>query len=176
VSASHKSAAVTDRRSIANVILGYAPKSSHSNSYSAFLGDLCAFAVKKSSIPNFASVQHMLQNLSRHRTAAIDLVPNGSRHSNSSGEGYIRRALIEADLVETAPRECVPLIPEGSPQVASGAKDNMIALPGQLFSNTQILACIWLLTKNKSVCSRAVPSREGQLMERYKSIARNKKT
>jgi type I restriction enzyme M protein len=46
--------------------------------------------------------------------------------SNSSGEGDIRRAMIEADLVEC-----------------------MVALPGQLFTNTQIPACIWFLTKNK---------------------------
>jgi len=47
--------------------------------------------------------------------------------SNSSGEGDIRRALIEADLVEC-----------------------MVALPGQLFTNTPIPACIWFLTKNKA--------------------------
>jgi hypothetical protein len=99
VSASHKSAAVTDRRSIAKGILGHAPKSSHSNPSSAFLGDLRAFAVKKSSIPNFDWVQHMLQNLSRHSAAATDFAPNGSMalllangsmSSNSSGEGDIR--------------------------------------------------------------------------------------
>ena len=46
--------------------------------------------------------------------------------SASGGEGEIRRALIEADLVEC-----------------------MVALPGQLFTNTQIPACIWFLTKSK---------------------------
>ena len=46
--------------------------------------------------------------------------------SGSGGEGQIRQALIEADLVEC-----------------------MVALPGQLFTNTQIPACIWFLTKNK---------------------------
>ena len=54
------------------------------------------------------------------------LLANGSMSSQSSGEGDIRRALIEADLVEA-----------------------MIALPGQLFTNTQIPACIWLLHKAK---------------------------
>jgi type I restriction enzyme M protein len=46
--------------------------------------------------------------------------------SNQSGEGDIRRALIEADLV-----------------------DCMIALPGQLFYSTQIPVCLWFLAKNK---------------------------
>ncbi len=46
--------------------------------------------------------------------------------SNQSGEGEIRKAIIEADLV-----------------------DCMIALPGQLFYGTQIPACLWFLTRNK---------------------------
>jgi type I restriction enzyme M protein len=56
------------------------------------------------------------------------LLANGSMSSNTNNEGEIRRALIEADLVEC-----------------------MVALPGQLFTNTQIPACIWLLTKSKSL-------------------------
>jgi type I restriction enzyme M protein len=47
--------------------------------------------------------------------------------SNQSGEGDIRRALIEADLV-----------------------DCMVALPGQLFYSTQIPGCLWFLAKNKN--------------------------
>ena len=47
--------------------------------------------------------------------------------SNQSGEGDIRRALIEADLV-----------------------DCMVALPGQLFYSTQIPVCLWFLTKSKA--------------------------
>ena len=54
------------------------------------------------------------------------LLANGSMSSNTGGEGEIRKALLEADLVEC-----------------------MVALPGQLFTNTQIPACIWFLTKNK---------------------------
>src|ERR1035437_2068054 len=54
------------------------------------------------------------------------LLANGSMSSGQSGEGEIRRAIVEADLVE-----CI------------------VALPGQLFTNTQIPACIWFLTKNK---------------------------
>jgi type I restriction enzyme M protein len=46
--------------------------------------------------------------------------------SNTNNEGEIRKALIEADRVEC-----------------------MVALPGQLFTNTQIPACIWFLTRNK---------------------------
>jgi type I restriction enzyme M protein len=55
------------------------------------------------------------------------LLANGSMSSNTNNEGEIRKALVQADLVEC-----------------------MVALPGQLFTNTQIPACIWFLTKNKS--------------------------
>jgi hypothetical protein len=54
------------------------------------------------------------------------VLANGSMSSNQSGEGDIRRALIEADLV-----------------------DCMVALPGQLFYSTQIPVCLWFLTKSK---------------------------
>ncbi|MBK1834820.1 type I restriction-modification system subunit M [Roseibacillus ishigakijimensis] len=75
---------------------------------------------------NFAWVQHMLHHLAPNGSMAL-LLANGSMSSNTGGEGDIRRALLEADLVEC-----------------------MVALPGQLFTNTQIPACIWFLTKNKS--------------------------
>ncbi len=109
----------------------------HSNSSFAFLGDLCAFAVNSSLPANFAWVQHMLQNSSGHSVATTDLAPNGSMvlllangsmSSNSSGEGDIRRALIEANLVEC-----------------------MVGLPGPLFTNNTIPAHICFLTKNKNV-------------------------
>jgi type I restriction enzyme M protein len=74
---------------------------------------------------NFAWVQHMLHHLAPNGSMAL-LLANGSMSSNTSREGEIRQALLEADLVEC-----------------------MVALPGQLFTNTQIPACIWFLTKNK---------------------------
>jgi len=74
---------------------------------------------------NFAWVQHMLYHLAPTGSMAL-LLSNGSMSSNQSGEGEIRQKLIEADLVEC-----------------------MLALPGQLFTNTTIPACVWFLTKNK---------------------------
>lgn len=74
---------------------------------------------------NFGWIQHMLYHLNDNGTMAL-LLANGSMVSNTNNEGEIRKALIEADLVEC-----------------------MVALPGQLFTNTQIPACIWILTKNK---------------------------
>jgi type I restriction enzyme M protein len=67
----------------------------------------------------------MLYHLSPTGSMAL-LLANGSMSSNTNGEGDIRKALVEADLVE-----CI------------------VALPGQLFTNTQIPACIWFLTKSK---------------------------
>jgi type I restriction enzyme M protein len=55
------------------------------------------------------------------------VLANGSMSSNQSGEGEIRRAMIEVDLV-----------------------DCMVALPGQLFYSTQIPVCLWFLTKDKT--------------------------
>ncbi len=75
---------------------------------------------------NFGWIQHMLHHLNDQGSMAL-LLANGSMSSNTNNEGGIRKALIEADLVEC-----------------------MVALPGQLFTNTQIPACIWFLTKDKA--------------------------
>jgi len=74
---------------------------------------------------NFAWVLHFVHHLAPTGTAGFVLA-NGSMSSNQSGEGDIRKALIEADLV-----------------------DCMVALPGQLFYSTQIPVCLWFLTKSK---------------------------
>lgn len=76
---------------------------------------------------NFAWLQHMLHHLAPDGSQAL-LLANGSMSSTTNNEGEIRKALIENDLVEC-----------------------MVALPGQLFTNTQIPACIWFLTKNKGM-------------------------
>ena len=74
---------------------------------------------------NFAWVQHFLFHLAPKGTAGFVLA-NGSMSSNQSGEGQIRRNIIEAGLV-----------------------DCIIALPGQLFRSTQIPACLWFLSKSR---------------------------
>lgn len=83
---------------------------------------------------NYGWIQHMLHHLNDNGSMGL-LLANGSMSSNTNNEGEIRKALIEADLVEC-----------------------MVALPGQLFTNTQIPACIWFLTKNKSGEASAIPS------------------
>ena len=83
------------------------------------------FGVPPKGNANFAWVQHFIHHLAPAGTAGFVLA-NGSMSSNQSGEGDIRRALIEADLV-----------------------DCMVALPGQLFYSTQIPVCLWFLTKSK---------------------------
>lgn len=74
---------------------------------------------------NFAWVQHFIHHLSPKGTAGFVLA-NGSMSSQQSGEGEIRKAIVEDDLV-----------------------DCMIALPGQLFYGTQIPACLWFVTRSK---------------------------
>jgi type I restriction enzyme M protein len=83
------------------------------------------FGVPPKGNANFAWVQHFIHHLAPQGMAGFVLA-NGSMSSNQSGEGDIRRALIEADLV-----------------------DCMVALPGQLFYSTQIPVCLWFLVKNK---------------------------
>ena len=74
---------------------------------------------------NFAWVQHFLHHLA-HRGTAGFVLANGSMSSNQSGEGEIRKNIIEAGLV-----------------------DCIIALPGQLFRSTQIPACLWFLSRGQ---------------------------
>ncbi len=74
---------------------------------------------------NYAWLQHMLYHLKPGGRAGIVLA-NGSMSSSQSGEGEIRARMVEADVVEC-----------------------MVALPGQLFFNTQIPACLWFLAKSK---------------------------
>jgi type I restriction enzyme M protein len=74
---------------------------------------------------NYAWVQHFIYHLAPTGLAGFVLA-NGSMSSNQSGEGEIRKAIVEADLV-----------------------DCMVALPGQLFYSTQIPVCLWFLARNK---------------------------
>src|SRR5438067_5946915 len=74
---------------------------------------------------NFAWVQHFIHHLAPTGLARVVLA-NGSMSSNQSGEGEIRKAIVEAALV-----------------------DCMVALSGQLFYATQIAVCLWFLARNK---------------------------
>ncbi len=75
---------------------------------------------------NYAWLQHFTYKLSPTGTAGIVLA-NGSMNSNTSGEGEIRKNMIEAGLV-----------------------DCMVALPAQLFYNTMIPACLWFLARDRT--------------------------
>ncbi|MGE5554277.1 MAG: type I restriction-modification system subunit M [Betaproteobacteria bacterium] len=87
---------------------------------------------------NFAWVQHMIHHLAPTGVAGFVLA-NGSMSSNQSGEGEIRKAIIEADLV-----------------------DCMVALPDKLFYSTQIPACLWFLARDKK--NHRFRDRRGQVL------------
>jgi type I restriction enzyme M protein len=87
---------------------------------------------------NFAWVQHIVHHLAPGGVAGFVLA-NGSMSSNQSGEGEIRKQLIEADLV-----------------------DCMVALPGQLFYSTQIPVCLWFLARERG--SGRFRDRRGQVL------------
>ena len=74
---------------------------------------------------NYGWLQHIIHHLKPAGTAGVVLA-NGSMSSSQSGEGEIRKALVEGDVV-----------------------DCMIALPGQLFYSTQIPVCLWFLARDK---------------------------
>ena len=75
---------------------------------------------------NYAWIQHMIHHLSPGGTAGFVLA-NGSMSSQSSGEGEIRKKLLEADLV-----------------------DAIVTLPSQLFFNTGIPACLWFVSRDRT--------------------------
>ncbi len=75
---------------------------------------------------NFAWIQHIIHHMAASGMAGF-VSANGAMSSNQSGEGDIRKAIIEADLV-----------------------DCMVALPGQLFYSTQIPVCLWFISRDKS--------------------------
>lgn len=93
---------------------------------------------------NFAWIQHMLHHLAPTGTMAT-ILANGSLSSQQSGEGDIRKNLIEADLVE-----CI------------------VALPEKLFFTTGIPVCLWFLTKDKSAkkvkSERSQRDRKGEIL------------
>jgi type I restriction enzyme M protein len=83
------------------------------------------FGVPPKGNANFAWVQHFIHHLAPSGYAGFVLA-NGSMSSNQSGEGGIRQAIVEADLV-----------------------DCMVAMPGQLFYSTQIPVCLWFVARSK---------------------------
>ncbi|HEU5048405.1 MAG TPA: class I SAM-dependent DNA methyltransferase [Rickettsiales bacterium] len=86
---------------------------------------------------NYAWLSHILYHLKPSGLAGVVLA-NGSMSSSQNNEGAIRKEMIEKDVV-----------------------DCMIALPPQLFFNTQIPACLWFLTKDKKANGR---DRRGEIL------------
>lgn len=83
------------------------------------------FGIPPTGNANFGWVQHFIHHLAPTGLAGFVLA-NGSMSSNQSGEGEIRKKIIEADLV-----------------------DCMVALPGQLFYSTTIPVCLWFIARDK---------------------------
>jgi len=97
------------------------------------------FGIPPAGNANYGWLQHIYHHLAPRGTAGVVLA-NGSMSSSHSGEGTIRKAMIEADAV-----------------------DCMIALPGQLFYSTQIPACLWFLARNKNP-GNGHRNRSGQIL------------
>jgi type I restriction enzyme M protein len=89
-----------------------------------------AFGAPPAGNANYAWLQHILWHLKPTGQAGVVLA-NGSMSSSQNNEGEIRRRMVEGDVVEC-----------------------MVALPPQLFLNTQIPACLWFLTRDKTAHGR----------------------
>ncbi|KQC02020.1 class I SAM-dependent DNA methyltransferase [Pedobacter sp. Hv1] len=98
------------------------------------------YGVPPSGNANYGWLQHMLYHLAPRGVMAT-VLSNGSLSSNTSGEGEIRRNFIENDLV-----------------------DCIVALPKQLFYNTGIPACIWIMRREKSQHHKEVLFIDASLM------------
>ncbi len=99
------------------------------------------FGVPPASNANYAWIQHFIHHLAPTGIAGF-VMANGSMSTNTSGEGEIRKNIIEADLV-----------------------DCMIALPGQLFYTTQIPVCLWFVTRSKKGDKkRGHRNRQGEIL------------
>ena len=82
---------------------------------------------------NYAWIQHMIHHL-HPSTGKIGLVlANGSLSTTQSGEGEIRKAIIEDDLIE-----------------------GIVALPANLFYSVTIPASLWFISKNKKQKGKTV--------------------
>ena len=81
---------------------------------------------------NFAWMQHMIHHLAPNGKIGLVLA-NGALSSQSGGEGQIRQAIIEADLVE-----------------------GIVALPSQLFYSTGIPVSLWFISRNKAQAGKTV--------------------
>ncbi|WP_306369112.1 class I SAM-dependent DNA methyltransferase [Nocardiopsis sp. CC223A] len=99
------------------------------------------FGVPPANNANYAWLQHIISKLGDRGMAGVVLA-NGSMSSQSSGEGEIRKAIVDADLVAC-----------------------MVALPGNLFRTTAIPACLWFLARDKGVHgAEATSDRRGEVL------------
>ena len=87
---------------------------------------------------NYGWLQLFINKLNTTGTAGIVLA-NGSMTTNSGSEGEIRKQLVLDGLV-----------------------DCMVALPTQLFFNTQIPACLWFLARNRT--NHKYRNRSGEIL------------
>jgi type I restriction enzyme M protein len=98
------------------------------------------YGVPPANNANYAWIQHILSKLAPGGKAGV-VMANGSMASNSNGEGDIRAAIVEADLVSC-----------------------MVALPTQLFRSTGIPVCVWFFAKDKTKGKQGSIDRSGQVL------------
>lgn len=90
------------------------------------------YGIPPSGNANYAWIQHMIYHLNPNGKIGLVLA-NGALSTQTSGEGEIRKKIIEDDLIE-----------------------GIIALPPQLFYSVTIPVTLWFITKNKAQKGRTV--------------------
>ncbi len=89
---------------------------------------------------NYAWMQHILSKLSVQGEAAV-VMANGTMASNTGGEGDIRKAMLQDDVVS-----CV------------------IAMPPNLFRSVAIPVCVWFFAKDKGIGTKGNIDRQGEVL------------
>ncbi|WEB81030.1 type I restriction-modification system subunit M [Vagococcus lutrae] len=103
------------------------------------------YGTPPSSNANYAWMQHMIHHLAPNGKIGLVLA-NGSLSTTSGGEGDIRKAIIEDDLIE-----------------------GIIALPSNLFYSVTIPACLWFISRNKKQKGKTIfidARKMGELVDR----------
>ena len=115
------------------------------------------FGVPPAGNANFAWLQHIVHHLAPKGFGGV-ILSNGSLSSETSGEGDIRRSMVEG-------RRGLGM-GNALPDIPGGVVDCIVSLPGQMFFGTQIPACLWILSKDRSNGT----SMDGKLRDRRNEI------
>lgn len=98
------------------------------------------FGIPPAGNANYGWLQHVWSKLNPNGTAAV-VMANGTLTVETSGQGEIRRAMIENDAVAA-----------------------VLVLPSNMFTTTSSPACVWILSKDKKAGRNGSKDRSGEIL------------